>query len=409
LTLCGDTHTLKKGEYSPWINFHFKAAPGTKVHGICQFLLINVEPEFELYVTPLQFDPEKPAMPISHPAVFSTYLAKSQGSFATLGLAEDTWAHNEKILQDPGFLHQCTEADQEREVMFFDALEKTKRGLVACVFDGTDRVQHMFWRYIDPEHPARDGFGDKQLKNAIVDHFKDMDKLVGRIMEKCDDPDTLLFVISDHGCKSFRYGVDLNRWLIDNGYMKLKEPPAGKKYLATVDWSQTRAYALGLTGIYLNLAGRERQGIVQKGEEAESLREELCKKLKGLKDPRHDEVAVNEAFNAMTSYVGPFKENAPDVIVGYNEGYRVSWEAAIGDITDTVFNDNMKAWSGDHCIDPRIAAGVMFCNGKVLAGKPRIMDLAPTILRLFGVEVPKQMDGRPLNIRLNGEAVKKPA
>lgn len=408
LELCGEKHLLKKGQYTPWVKLHFKAAPGVKVHAIGQFLLMAAEPELELYVSPLQLDPEKPAMPISHPAVFASYLAKSQGPFATMGLAEDTWAHNEKILCDPAFLHQCTEADQEREVMFFDVLEKTKRGLVTCVFDGTDRVQHMFWRYIDPQHPAKEGFGDGRLKEAIREHFERMDALVGRTMQRCNSDGTLLFVISDHGCKSFRRGVDLNRWLIDNGYMKLREPPAGKRYLATVDWSRTRAFALGLTGIYLNLQGRERKGIVAQGREAEALRQELCDKLGGLKDPAHDAVAINKCWSATTCYTGPYKENAPDVIVGYNEGYRVSWEAAVGDITDAVFADNRKAWSGDHCTDPRLAAGVMFCNRRVEAEAPHMADFAPTILDLFGVRPPDNMDGRVFKIKLeSGKAAAK--
>ncbi len=292
--------------------------------------------------------------------------------------------------------------------MFFDALEKTPRGLVACVFDGSDRIQHMFWRYIDPAHPAREGFGDERLKRAIPDLFERMDALVGRVAAACEDDGTLLLVISDHGCKSFRHGVDLNRWLIDNGYMTLKEPPKGKKYLATVDWSKTRAYASGLAGIYLNIEGREREGAVKAGAEAEALREELCGKLTGLVDPRHGDVAISKAYNAMTSYMGPYKDNAPDVVVGYNEGYRVSWEAAIGDITDDVFSDNIKAWSGDHCIDPKLAPGVMFSSHKIEVDSPRIMDLAPTILELFGVEPPKNMDGRPLKVSIgNGEAVSK--
>ncbi|MFH1749240.1 MAG: alkaline phosphatase family protein [Planctomycetota bacterium] len=396
LKLCGQRHVLKKGMYTPWIKFHFQAAPGMKVHSICQFLLLGTAPEFELYVTPLQIDPEKPALPISHPRVFSTYLAKSQGPFATLGLAEDTWAHNERILQDPSFLHQCIEADAERETMFFDALDKVRRGLVVCVFDGTDRIQHMFWRYLDPRHPAHEGFGDERLVNAIPELFERMDELVGKTMAQCDDEDTVLFVISDHGCKTFRYGVDLNRWLIENGYMKLKGPPAGQKFLATVDWSQTRAYALGLAGLFLNIAGREKQGIVQEGAAADALRTELCEKLTGLRDPRHDEVAIKKAFNARQCYVGPYKQDAPDVIVGYNEGYRVSWEAVLGDITEQVFCDNLKAWSADHCIDPRLVPGVLFCNRRIEAEAPHMMDLGPTVLELFGIKVPKHMDGHPL-------------
>jgi predicted AlkP superfamily phosphohydrolase/phosphomutase len=399
LSVCGEKHTLTRGEYTPWVKLHFKAAPGVKVRAICQFLLLETEPEFALYVTPLQLDPERPAMPISHPAVFSTYLAKSQGAFATMGLAEDTWAHNERILQDPHFLHQCVEADEEREVMFFDVLEKTRRGFVACVFDGTDRVQHMFWRYIDPKHPAREGFGENRLTDAVREHFERMDKLVGRTMEQCEADGTLLFVISDHGCKSFRRGVDLNRWLVDNGYMTLKEPPKGRKYLATVDWSKTRAYALGLTGIYLNLAGRERHGVVKEAE-AQALRREICGKLRGLVDSRDKATAINECWNAWECYKGPYKENAPDVIVGYNEGYRVSWEAAVGDVTDEVFADNKKAWSGDHCIDPRLAAGVMFCSRKVKTESPAIVDFAPTILELFGVQPPENMDGKAMEVVL---------
>lgn len=398
LKLNGETHALKVGEYTPWVRFHFSAAPGIKIHGICQFLLMATEPEFELYVTPLQIDPEAPIMPIAHPLVYSTYLAKAQGSFATLGLAEDTWALNEKILEDPGFLHQCVEADEEREVMFFDALSKVKRGMVCCVFDGTDRIQHMFWRYIDPDHPAHEGFGKTRLREAIPELYERMDRLVGKTMAACTDPDTLLMVISDHGFKGFRYGIDLNRWLIENGYMVLKEEPRGRRYLATVDWSKTRAYAQGLAGIFLNIEGREAHGIVPDGVEGNALRDEICEKLTGLVDPRHDAVAINRAYNTRKCYRGPYTEAAPDIICGYNDNYRVSWEAAVGDVTDAVFHDNLKAWSGDHCVDPRIVPGILFSNRAIETEKPRLFDLGPTVLDLFGIAVPKHMDGQPLTV-----------
>ena len=400
LRINGQTHELKQGHYTDWVNVHFKTGIGFKVRGICQFLLLRTSPEFELYVTPIQIDPDKPAMPISHPPVFATYLSKRLGTYATLGLAEDTWGLNARILDDDGFLHQCLTADGEREKMFLDALDKTKRGLCVCVFDGTDRIQHMFWRYLDEQHPAHAGQTeqDQQRRHAIEELYQEMDALVGRVMAKCADNGTVLMVISDHGFKTFRYGLDLNRWLEENGYLKLEENGRGKKYLAGVDWSQTRAFAIGLAGIYLNVKGRESQGIVEPGEEAARLRKELGEKLEGLVDPGTQQVAINHVYESLAVYRGPYKGEAPDLIVGYNEGYRVSWEAAVGQPTDQVFHPNTKAWSGDHCIDPPLVPGVMFCNRAVTTEHPRLIDVGPTVLDMFGVAVPKHMDGRSMKV-----------
>ncbi len=406
LTVDGQTVQLKRGVYTDWVRVTFRLGLGVKVRGICQFQLGAVRPEFELYVTPIQMDPANPAMPIATPTVYSVYLAKSQGAFATLGLAEDTWALNEEFLDDEGFLHQCMEADREREVMFMDTLEKVKRGLCVVVFDGTDRVQHMFWRYIDPDHPAREGFGERRRRDAIEEHYRRCDELVGRVMAKCDDDDTVLMVLSDHGFNSFRRGIDLNRWLIDEGYMVLKADAKGEKYLKDVDWSQTRAFGLGLAGIFLNIKDRYSQGIVDRGAEAGRLREELCAKLTGLRDAERGELAISEAYNAMKIYTGPYKTDAPDIIVGYNIGYRVSWEAAIGEVTEKVFHDNTKAWSGDHCIDPKLVPGVLFCNRKIETESIRLMDVGPTVLDLFGVGIPKHMDGKPFAVAAaNGNSV----
>jgi predicted AlkP superfamily phosphohydrolase/phosphomutase len=394
VSVSGTTTTLQKGKYTAWLNVEFKSALGMKIRGICQFLLLRTEPQFELYVTPVQIDPQKPALPISHPLVYSTYLAKNQGAYATLGLAEDTWGMNAKILDDDGFLHQCLEADEEREKMFFDALEKVRRGLCVCVFDGTDRIQHMFWRYIDPQHPAHKGQCERQRRKTIDELYTRMDELVGKTMKECEGDDTVLMVISDHGFNSFRRGIDLNVWLEQNGYLTLLPDGRDKKYLAGVDWSKTRAFALGLAGIWLNVKGREAQGIVDP-KDAEALRDELTAKLTGLRDEEKNEVAISRAFNAHKIYNGPYAADAPDLIIGYNRGYRVSWEAAIGQPTDRVFHDNEKAWSGDHCIDPKLIPGVMFCNRKITAENPRLMDIGPTVLDMFGVDVPKHMDGKP--------------
>lgn len=401
LKLNGDSYTLIRNEYSEWIKVDFKLAPTIKAHGICRFLLLNTEPEFEMYVTPINYDPEKPVMPISHPAVYSCYFSKLHGPYATLGLAEDTWALNEKVLNDKSFLQQTYNIDQERQKMFFDAIDKTKHGLVVCVFDSTDRIQHTFWRYLDDKHPAFAGQDPEEIqqRNAIEKLYIKADELVGKTLDKCDQKDTVLMVISDHGFNTFRYGVELNRWLEENGYLKMKEDASREeKYLAGVDWSQTRAFAIGLTGIFLNLKGRESQGIVDPGAEAAQLRDEIAEKLTGLFDTERNTKAIKKVYNALKVYKGPYKTEAPDLIVGYYEGYRASWDTAIGKVTDKIFHDNNKAWSGDHCIDQSVVPGVLFCNRPVETDRPRLLDIGPTVLDLFGVTVPANMDGKPLKV-----------
>jgi predicted AlkP superfamily phosphohydrolase/phosphomutase len=398
LTIGGARHVLRKDEYTEWIQVGFRAAPGFKIYGLCKFLLLEAGGEFGLYATPVNIDSERPVMPISAPAVYSLYLTKRQGAFATLGLAEDTWAVNEKVLGDRHFLQQCLDADREREAMFFDSLDKVRRGLSVVVFDGTDRLQHMFWRDLDPTHPARAEHPVPEGRNVIEDLYKSMDGLVGRTAAKCRREDTLLMVISDHGFNGFRRGLDLNRWLEENGYLALHDGRRGEEFLAGVDWSRTRAFAVGLTGIYLNLRGKFSQGIVEPGAEADALREEIARRLTELTDPQNGASAIRRTYITPKVYRGPYKDQAPDLIPGWQRGYRVSWETAVGRTTESVFHDNTKAWSGDHCIDPSLIPGVLFCNHPVEAENPRLMDLGPTVLRLFGVPVPDHMDGRPLPV-----------
>jgi predicted AlkP superfamily phosphohydrolase/phosphomutase len=208
----------------------------------------------------------------------------------------------------------------------------------------------------------------------------------------------VLFVMSDHGFKTFRRGVDLNAWLRDNGYLKLKEGKqvADKQYLGDIDWSQTKAFALGLGGIYLNQKGREAQGIVEPGKPARALMREIADKLTGVVDEEKGAVAIKEAVTRLDVFHGPYTENAPDILVGYNEGWRVSWDAAIGKCGESVFSDNLKAWSGDHCLHPALVPGILFSSLKLNDDAANIIDLAPTTLELFGVEQPKYMDGKSL-------------
>ena len=394
---------LEPGVLSGWVDLRFKAVPGITVRGITRMMVTEAEEHFSLYMTPIALDPDKPAMPISHPDYYAIYLSKKIGKYSTLGLAEDTWALNEGVIDDDTFLQLTYDIDAERWKQFDVALEKLRTGALVCVFDATDRIQHMFWRYLEKGHPADNHNGEKtqqsgrhEARDAIEQLYMHNDRKLGELLQKIDKDD-LLMVISDHGFSSFRRGVNLNRWLHDNGYLTLKPNADGSaEWLLDVDWSQTKAYCLGLTGMFLNLQGRESEGIVAPGSEATTLKAEIIAALAGLRDDERDEVAIVEAFDTEQLYNGPYSGNAPDLLIGYNAGYRTSWDCATGMVDTLMFEDNVKAWSGDHCIDPRLVPGVIFCNRKIDVDDPALIDLAPTALAEFGVKPPGFMDGKPL-------------
>jgi predicted AlkP superfamily phosphohydrolase/phosphomutase len=132
--------------------------------------------------------------------------------------------------------------------------------------------------------------------------------------------------------------------------------------------------------------------VVEPGAEAVALKQEIAAKLRGLRDDERSAIGVNEAFDTAALYSGPYLENAPDFVIGYNAGYRTSWDCATGVVAGPVFEDNRKPWSGDHCIDPRLVPGVFFCNRKIEEQEPSLIDIAPTALRLFGVD--RRLHGR---------------
>ncbi len=395
LTIGKDEHRLEIGKHSPWVTLEFAAGLGIKVRGISRFILTSVEPDLELYVTPINIDPEKPAMPISHPFYYSVYLSKLIGPYATLGLAEDTWALNERIIDEGQFLEQAYLINEEREKMLFNELEKVKKGAVICVFDITDRIQHMLWRYIDPGHPANKGKDTTLHKDAIEKLYLKVDETIGRLLPYLDDR-TVFIVMSDHGFKPFRRGINLNSWLMREGYLHLKNGnKESGEWFEGVDWSKTKAYALGLGGVFANLKGRESQGIVEP-EELPNLVMEIKDLLTGLKDGANGEVAIKNVYDAREVYSGPYVVEGPDLIIGYNTGYRASWDGVTGKVNDEVFSDNTKAWSGDHCIDPSCVPAVLISNREITVDSPSIQDVAPSILNLFGVKPPVYMDGKPV-------------
>jgi predicted AlkP superfamily phosphohydrolase/phosphomutase len=396
VTIGKESIDLAPRQLSDWVTVTWNVVPGIKVQGLTRLMITEMGEHVSLYLSPINLDGESPAMPISHPSYYSTYLAKKIGKYSTLGLAEDTNALNDGVTDDGTFLRQTYDIDRERQDMFFAAFDRLRRGSLVCVFDATDRIQHMFWRYTEKGHPADRSPTDAPHRAAIEDLYIHNDALVGKVLDRIR-PGDVLCVISDHGFTSFRRCVNLNRWLLDNGYLALKPGTTGRSdLLRDVDWSRTRAYCLGLAGMFINVKGREAQGIVAPGEEMQKLKAELMAKLKGLQDGAKGVVGVTELFDTAVIYNGPYIENAPDFIIGFNEGYRTSWDCANGIVAGEVFDDNVKAWSGDHGIDPRLVPGIFLCNRKIDAADPSILDLAPTVLTLFGIRPPKHMEGKPL-------------
>ena len=389
----GNRREVAPNTLSPWQRFTFRFGAFGRIRGVAQFFLKSVSPVLELYLSPINIDPGRPALPVSHPFVYSVYLSKLFGTYPTLGLPQDTWALNEGALTEEGFLQQTWEAHRRLEEIFFHSLGQVKRGLLFCVFDTSDVIQHEFWRYLHADHPSPTSEEEGRGK-VIEDLYRRLDRMVGEVVNRLRPEDTLL-VVSDHGFKDFRRGVNLNTWLLRRGYLFLKEGRDGKgEWLADVDWSRTRVYALGLSGIYLNLKGREKEGVVEPSAAA-SLKRELIDTLVDLPDPEAGVQRVVEAvYDRDSIYQGPYRQNSPDLIVGFRPPYRVSWESAQGSVTGSVFSDNEKAWSADHCLDHRLVPGVFFSSRPVRAGKVGLLDIAPTVLRLFGVEPPPYMDGR---------------
>ncbi len=396
LKIGNDVYPLPHREYTPWIELRFKAGLGITVRGIVRFYLLETSPHIKLYMTPINIDPDGPALPISHPFTYAVYLSKTQGRYATLGLAEDTSALNEGVVDEDAFLKQTYLIHAERERMFFDALEKTTRGAVVCVFDITDRLQHMFFRHLDENHPANAGRDNTTHRDAIRTLYQQMDDLVGRTMDALDD-DTVLFVMSDHGFKPFRRSVNLNSWLYTHGFLALKNGgPTGGDMFQDVDWSKTRAYAVGFGGIYLNLSGREAHGVVSPGSEADAVKREISDGLKELYDDKEQTHPVREVYDSAEVYSGPYVAEAPDLIVGFQPGHRAGWLSVTGGVSIDEIEDNVRPWSGDHNFNPPDVPGMLFSNRNITAEKPGIMDIGPTVLDLFGVPVPAHCDGSSL-------------
>lgn len=390
---------VREGRWSDWLRVKFKLGLLQSIRGMVRFYLLACEPGPMLYASPVNFDPDSPFFPISEPLEYAGDLAREIGLYYTTGMVEDHAGLNNERIPENAFLDQCEIAWDERRAMMHRELQRFDDGLFYVLYDTPDRIQHLFWRYNEPDHPANRGNApDPAFATVIDDAYRRCDAIVGEALQYADDK-TLVVALSDHGFNSFRRGVDLNKCLFDRGYLALKEgirpgEEAGD-LLRQVDWARTRAYAVGLSGIYLNLQGREGQGIVPPGE-AEALKAELARGLAGLTDPdRAGTPAIRRVVPREEAYRGPFLAEAPDLMVDFAEGYRVSWSSSMGGVAEHPFEDNVKKWSGDHIIDPDRVPGVLFLNRPFREGA-RLLDMAPTILAALGVPKGPAMEGESI-------------
>ena len=391
---------VKQSGWSDWLRVKFKLGLLQSIRGMVRFHLVRTEPDLAVYASPVNFDPDSPFFPISDPPEYAGDLASRVGLYHTTGMVEDHAGLNNERISEEAFLDQCSIAWRDREAMMLSELESFQSGLFYCLFDTPDRIQHLFWRYRQREHPANRGqspAGD--FANVIDDAYRRCDAIVGKALEHSDD-ETLFIALSDHGFNNFERGVHLNKWLLDNNYLALESgTEAGEEagdFLRHVDWAKTRAYAIGLSGIYLNLKGREAQGIVL-SEEAGSVKAAIAKGLSGLVDrERRDRIAIERVQPREAVYHGAHVDEAPDLLVDFAPGYRVSWSSSMGGIAASQLEYNVKKWSGDHIIDPDHVPGVLFMNRPFRGDGARLLDLAPTILAALGVPKGPAMEGDSL-------------
>ncbi len=387
---------LNEKEWSGWKKIHFNLIPTQSIKGICMFYLKQVRPEFELYVSPINVDPADPAIPISTPPNYSKELAKRFGPFFTKGLPADTHALDNAALDDESFLEQENMIFQERQDMFEYELARFESGVLFYYVSSTDQRQHMFWRLLDKSHPKYDEKLAREFGSTIENIYSRVDFLLDQAIQKADK-DTVIMVLSDHGFASFRRSFNVNTWLKEAGYHKLiNDWKQGEDGLfMNTDWSRTKAYAYGLNSLFINLKGREGEGLVHPNEK-ESLTREIARKLEAYKDPKTGEHPILKAYTAQEAYQGPLVDQAPDIVLGYNRGYRVSWSSPMGSISKNIMEDNEEKWSGDHMASPEVVPGILLMNQKINNMSPALYDLTPTILKVFNIKPPSSMIGKSI-------------
>jgi len=397
-TLQDQAFVLKQGEWSDWVPVRFDLLPHlAEAAGICRFYLKQAQGGFALYVSPVNIDPLHPALPLSNPPDYSKRLVRELGYFYTQGMAEDTKALSAGVLTNHEYRQQATFVLDERMRFFRHEFARFDRGFFFHYFSTLDLSSHVFWRALDPRHPLYSPSLAEEHGDFIPSLYAKVDEAIGIALDSADER-TLLFVMSDHGFTSFRRQFNLNSWLMDAAYIRprVSRVQSVNSLYADVDWKRTKAYGMGINGIYLNLRGREIHGLVEPGDAAENLCRELTERLLAIRDPDTGEAVITRVHRARDVYSGPFVDEGPDLIIGYNDHYRASWDTILGGFPREIVLDNTDAWSGDHCVDATFVPGVLLSNRPVQKQAPALEDFAPTILAEFGGPVPAEMTGKNL-------------
>jgi predicted AlkP superfamily phosphohydrolase/phosphomutase len=347
----------------------------------------QVHPDFELYVSPINIDPLDPVMPISHPADFAAELARATGLFYTQGMPEDTKAFTSGVLDEEAFLEQSDFITAEQVRQYDYLLERFEGGLLFYYFGFLDQASHVMWHPMDPGHPAHDAERDARYAGVIEDLYIRADSIVSASLERLG-PDEMLVVMSDHGFTSWRRAVNVNAWLLENGYLAVKDTARRGEgvFFSNIDWSRTQAYALGFSGIYINLSGRELVGTVPP-EEHRLLKDEIDRRLSRLVDPATGERAVAEVFIRDDAYEDAgARERGPDLVIGYAKGIRASDGTVEGRVSREVWEDNTAKWSGDHIMHPDAVPGVLFSTRPLRRPVESLRDLAGALVAEFGID-----------------------
>ena len=388
---------LSEHHWSEWIEWAFPLSPQLSVRAISRLFLKEAGHHVRMYMTCLQIHPEDPHLPISFPPDYAGRLADRYGLFETIGWTDDTKALQQDEVDEGLFVEEAWRTMAWQESLVLDELGSGHFDLLAAGWTSTDRIAHMFWRYRDPMHPEYDAAAAKVFGQALEETYKRMDGTVGKALEAIEEDD-LLIVLSDHGFHGFRKAFSINTWLIRNGYLSVhgqRDPETAyneAKYLQGYDWSRSRAYALGLGSIFINMKGREGQGIVSP-EDAPALMAEIRERMMTARDPENDTPVFKAIYTRQEAYQGDAAKDAPDLQAGYAEGYQTDKASAAGAAPEAVLTLNKDKWSGDHAAsDVAITPGIFFSN-RPIKKNPAIIDIGVTTLDYLDAKIPPDFEG----------------